>query len=108
MIEKELNKLLVELGINEIISNGGGITDIAINRPKEIWIKKNGDWAKIEKPQMDFLILMDFAEKFAKYNNSEIGLGNAICDGVLPNGLKCIVIVPPAVESNTIAVTINC
>lgn len=108
MIEKELNQILGELGINEIISNDSSITDIAINRPKEIWIKKSGDWVRIEKPQMEFSILMDFAEKFAKFNNSEIGLDNAICDGELPNGLKCIVIVPPAVESNTIAVTINC
>ncbi|MGD9569852.1 MAG: hypothetical protein AB7V48_16325 [Sedimentibacter sp.] len=102
-----LNNHLNVFGINDILENDSEITDIAINRPSEFWYNKTNKWVKVDKESITFCQLMDFANHFAKYNDLEINADNPLCNGVMPSGNNCQVVIPPSVEHNTVAILIS-
>lgn len=104
-----LKSLMKNLGIQEIIDNRleNGVTDIAINRPKEIWIENSQGWKSYPNENITFERLEKFASAFAIFNSQEIGFNSPICSGVFPNGERGQIVLPPAVEDGTIAVSIR-
>lgn len=104
-----LRSLISNLGIQEILDKRleNGITDIAINRPFEIWIENSSGWSVVEAPKLDYERLMKFATAFAIFNSNSISFDNPICSGVLPDGERGQVMIPPSVEDGTIAISIR-
>ncbi|EXS50143.1 hypothetical protein J659_4148, partial [Acinetobacter baumannii 1406589] len=47
-----LKSIIKNSGIQDILDNRveNGVTDIAINRPKEIWIENSKGWSCIDAP----------------------------------------------------------
>ncbi|MDC4147462.1 P-type DNA transfer ATPase VirB11 [Acinetobacter baumannii] len=104
-----LKSIIKNSGIQDILDNRveNGVTDIAINRPKEIWIENSKGWSCIDAPDLTYERLEKFANAFAIFNSQEINFENPICSGVLPNGERGQVVLPPACEDGTIAISIR-
>lgn len=82
-------------------------TEIAINRPYELWTESSKGWQKFDMPNLDYSILHKIANNFAIFNKSEISQRKPICSGIFPNNQRGQVVMPSAVEMNTISITIR-
>lgn len=83
------------------------ITEIAINRPGEIWYEKHGIWQKNDVPNITNKLLRSFATALASFNETTIDDCQPILSGTLETGERIQVVLPPAVEKNTISVTLR-
>lgn len=84
-----------------------GNTEIAVNRPFEIWTENQHGWQKHHAPKLTYNHLKNIANTFAVFNNLEINGENPICSGVLPDGQRGQVIIPTACEVGTVSITIR-
>lgn len=82
-------------------------TEIAVNRPFEIWTENYQGWQKHHAPELDFNRLKQVAITFAVYNNLEINSQHPICSGVLPDRQRGQMIIPSACENGTVSITIR-
>ncbi|EXS50142.1 type II/IV secretion system family protein [Acinetobacter baumannii 1406589] len=109
-IANKLKSLLLDdlilFGIQDILDHEFGVTDIAINKPSEFWFKKGDKWIKVENENITFDSLMNFAKNFAEYNNTSINFDNPLCNGQMPFGYNCQIVIPPAVENGVVAIVI--
>lgn len=97
---------LNNFGIKNILDNKIGVTDIAINKTNEFWFKIDKNWTKVSNDQITFDALMKFAENFAEYNEVSINFDNPICNGQIPFGYHCQIVIPPAVDNSVVAIAI--
>ena len=74
------------------------VTELVVNRPGEIGLERAGAWRWIEAPDLDAPWLSTFAVAAAAYTSQDVGPETPICSTVLPGGVRCQVVVPPAVE----------
>ena len=98
--------LLQSLGIQKFLDDSS-LTEVAINRPKEIWTEGSNGWQKYDMPDLTFGELRHLANVFAIYNKLEINHNNPICSGVLPDGQRGQFLIPSACERDTVAITIR-
>ena len=84
-----------------------GVTEIAINRPGEIWCEKYGVWQKYDNEDINNKLLKSFAVSLASFNETTIDDCNPILSGTLETGERIQVVVYPAIEKNTISVTLR-
>ena len=83
------------------------ITEIAINKPKEIWTEKRGCWTQHASEELTLEVLRNFAPAFAGFNNTGISDINPIVSGTLETGERVQVVYPPASSKGTISVTLR-
>ena len=63
------------------------ITELAINRPGEIFYEKRGRWCSIEAPHVDMDMLSSFTTNVAVYNSQSFEAKTApILSALLPGG----------------------
>ena len=83
-----------------------GLTEVAVNRPNEVFTKIYGKW---ERHEVDFSL--DVAQKFARqlatYHKDNISDVKPILSATLPTGERGQVVLPPACESNTVSITLR-
>ena len=84
-----------------------GVTEIAINKPGEIWQEKYGVWQKHSNEDIDNKLLKSFATALASFNETIIDDLNPILSGTLETGERIQVVMYPATEKNTISVTLR-
>lgn len=82
-------------------------TEIAINRPFELWTEDMQGWHKHAVPELSFAYLKSIAVTFGVFNHFEINGNQPICSGVLPDGQRGQVIIPSACENGTVSITIR-
>lgn len=73
------------------------VTELVVNRPGEIGLEQSGAWRWIEAPDLDDGWLSTLATAAAAYTSQDVGPETPICSTVLPGGVRCQVVVPPAV-----------
>ncbi len=83
------------------------ITEIAVNRPGEIWTEKCGVWVKHINENIDLKTLKYFSVAFAGFNNTGISDINPIVSGTLETGERVQVVYPTATEKGTISITLR-
>lgn len=83
------------------------ITEIAINKPKEIWTEKRGVWTQHASEELTLEVLQNFSPAFARFNNTGISDINPIVSGTLETGERVQVVYPPASSKGTISVTLR-
>lgn len=83
------------------------ITEIAINKPKEIWTEKRGCWTQHFNEELTLEVLQNFSPAFAGFNNTGIDDINPIVSGTLETGERVQVVYPPASSKGTISVTLR-
>ncbi len=82
-------------------------TEIAVNRPFEIWTESSQGWQKHPAPRLDLALSARIANTFGNFNGFEIKPQNPICSGVMPDGQRGQIVVPSACERDTVAITIR-
>lgn len=84
-----------------------GITEIAINRPNEVWIESNQGWVSNEVVNLSMAEIKALANVIATYTEQRIGEENPILSAQLPDGERIQIVLPPATEQNTVSMTIR-
>lgn len=98
--------LLKKLGITSFLKTPG-ITEVAINRPGEIWTEVNGSWERHIFPDITLSSFMQLANSLAILNNNEVNRENPICSVTLPEGERGWIISPPACAPFNCSITIR-
>ena len=83
------------------------LTEICINRPREIWTEGNQGWQRYDAPSLSFHHCRQLATLIASYNGKSISADKPVLSASLPSGERVQVIIPPACEPNTVSITIR-
>jgi type IV secretion system protein VirB11 len=83
------------------------LTEICINRPREVWTEGRDGWQRHAVPELSFSHCRQLATLIASYNGKSISADKPVLSSALPNGERVQVIIPPACEPNTVSITIR-
>ncbi|WP_413154782.1 P-type DNA transfer ATPase VirB11 [Bartonella sp. cb54] len=81
--------------------------EIVINRPYQVMIEGVEGWKTIAAPTLSFNELMGIAKVVASYSKQNISDKNPILSATLPSNERIQIVIPPAVEKDTISMTIR-
>lgn len=83
-----------------------GLTEIAVNRPDELFVKVSGKWQQHEL-KMDFKDCMSFAGAISDYHDGgSVTPEYPLRSVTLPGG-RVQIVIPPATERETVSITIR-
>jgi type IV secretion system protein VirB11 len=88
---KPIRTLLKRAGIQEILDLEL-VTEVAINRPGEIWFEREGIWECSSVSHLDILLCNQLVQSLAIHNH---GLISSV---ILPDGERGQIVLPPASE----------
>lgn len=105
---KPVRAMLKQLGITDALQLDG-VTEVAINRPGELWVEQKGVWRRIDAPHVTFDLCNKLAQAMAVSvsNKSNQLSQNPICPVELPDGERGQIVMPPASQKGTISLTIR-
>lgn len=105
---KPVRALLARAGITQLLAMDG-VTEVAVNRPGEIWYEQNSRWIGLAAPELNFTLCRQLANSMAVQvaNDSNQLRGSPICPVKLPDGERGQIVIPPATEKNCISFTIR-
>lgn len=86
---------------------GGGIDEICVNRPGEVWIESTQGWVRHEEPILTFSYCVQLGRLIASFNKKVINEDKPMLSAQLIYGERAQVIFPPACEQNTVSITIR-
>lgn len=81
--------------------------EIVINRPYQVMTEGIEGWKTINAPTLSFSELMGMAKVIASYSQQSISEKNPILSATLPGNERIQIVIPPAVEKDTISMTIR-
>lgn len=82
------------------------LTEIAVNRPNEVWTEGRTGWVK-HVVDMPFSHCQSLATLIASYNGDFISAEKPALSAGLPNGERVQVVIPGACTPNTVSITIR-
>jgi type IV secretion system protein VirB11 len=83
------------------------VSEISINRPKEIWVEMGGDMSHHEIPEFDLDHLKSLGRLVAQSTEQKISEETPLLSATLPTGYRIQVVFPPACEANTVGMSIR-
>ncbi|KFF42184.1 conjugal transfer protein [Pseudomonas sp. BRG-100] len=95
---------LDQSGVSERL-NRAGTTDVAINRPLEIWIDTPTGWQREEAPWLTYNLCWRLANSLAALNHRDLGAKTPIHTVELPGGERGQIVMAPACEKGTLSMT---
>lgn len=84
-----------------------GLTELAINRPGELWIETQKGWERHDEPDLTFNVCMQLGRLIANFNGKGLSADTPILSAGLLYGERVQVIIPPACEDETVSITIR-
>ncbi len=87
-----------------------GVSEISINKPQEIWVEKMGAKNGMERhpiPTLSLSHLKTLARLIAQFSEQDISEESPLLSATLPEGYRVQVVLPPAVESGSIGISIR-
>jgi len=84
-----------------------GVTEIVVNRPREVYIELGATWQRHQAPDLTLDLLNSLATAIATSTEQTIGPQHPILSAMLPDGERVQIVLPPAVELGTISVSIR-
>jgi len=84
-----------------------GIQEISINTPGEAWVEKFGDMRFEKLPEFTLEHLKGLAHLVAQSTSQNISEEKPLLSATLPGGYRIQVVFPPAVEGNSVAMSIR-
>lgn len=84
-----------------------GVSEVSINRPKEVWVEKYGDMYRHEINEFDLDHLKGLARLVAQSTEQRVSEENPLLSANLPDGYRVQIVFPPACESGTVAFSIR-
>ena len=82
-----------------------GVTEICINKPKEIFIEKNSQFIRYEVDELEYDFLESLASLVAEFNNKDFP--SPLLSGSLPTGERIQFVMNPACENNKFVCSIR-
>jgi len=83
------------------------VTEISINKPKEVFVEENGEIVRHDMPELTFERLMSLATLIASKNGQSINETTPLLSGSLPGGERVQLVIPPCVEPHHVALSIR-
>lgn len=87
--------------------NDETLTEVCVNRPRELWTEGRDGWKRHDAPALSFNHCRQLATLIASYNGKAISNDKPVLSAALPNGERVQVIIPPACEPHTVSITIR-
>jgi len=84
-----------------------GVTELCINRPREIFLETNAGWRQQHLPVADFDWCRRLAKLIANVTHQRIDEASPLLSASLPSGERVQVVLPPATTPGCIAITIR-
>ncbi|MDF3047129.1 MAG: type secretion system ATPase VirB11 [Candidatus Midichloriaceae bacterium] len=84
-----------------------GVSEISINRPFEAWIENKGDIRYESIPELDLEHLKGLAQLVAQSTEQRISEETPLLSATLPTGFRIQIVMPPACEPGTVAMSIR-
>ena len=82
-------------------------TEVVVNRPGHVLVETGPSWLSFEAPQITLERCLALANAVATFTEQEVGPGKPILSAMLPDGERIQIVVPPAVESDAISISIR-
>lgn len=82
-------------------------TEVCINRPGEVFVEIGPEWRKFDAPELTLERCLSLANAIATFTEQEIGPQKPILSAMLPGGERVQIVVPPAVEQDTVSMSIR-
>jgi type IV secretion system protein VirB11 len=96
---------LEQSGVTERLARPG-VTEVAINRPGEIWTETSAaGWVREDAPWLSLETCEYLAGALAVFNHRDLGVKSPIKTVELPGGERGQLVIPPACERGTISMT---
>jgi type IV secretion system protein VirB11 len=83
------------------------LTEVCINRPREVWTEGREGWTRHTVPELTFPVCRQLATLIASYNGKSISMDKPVLSAALPGNERVQVIIPPACEPATVSITIR-
>ena len=100
-----VNELMRTVGLQALLDEE--ITELAINKPHEIWVEDSGGWRSVVAPELSYAQLVGLATAIGVYNKKPIDQDNPIASLTLPQGERCQIVLPPVCIANSVSMTIR-
>ncbi|MCY1388590.1 Type IV secretion system protein VirB11 [compost metagenome] len=101
-----LRDRLYQAGVTQRLSRPG-VTEVAINRPGEIWTDSAEGWQREEAPYLTEETCRALYTAMGAYTWRPLTSDTPIQTLELPDGERALVVVPPACEKGTCSITIR-
>ncbi|MCY1271821.1 Type IV secretion system protein VirB11 [compost metagenome] len=101
-----LRDFMHQTGVSERLTRPG-VTEVAINRPGEIWTDSHAGWQMEPAPWLTEVRCQQLANSMAAYVGRPLTIATPIQTLELPDGERALVVVPPACEKGTYSFTIR-
>ncbi|MBB5073978.1 type IV secretion system protein VirB11 [Bartonella callosciuri] len=99
--------VLTKLKPISVFLKDDSLFEIVINRPYQVMTEGFEGWKTIEVPSLSFNELMGIAKVVASYSKQSISDKNPILSATLPGNERIQIVIPPAVEKDTVSMTIR-
>jgi type IV secretion system protein VirB11 len=83
------------------------VTELCINRPREIFVETHGGWCRAEAPFADFNWCRRLAKLIANVSRQRIDESSPLLSAALPSGERVQIVLPPATTLGCVAITIR-
>ena len=83
------------------------ITEIAINKPGEVWIEKHDEWTRHSCDALSVTYLQSMVTAVASFCNNNLSAAQPMLSATLPKGERIQCVMPPACSPDTISITIR-
>jgi type IV secretion system protein VirB11 len=84
-----------------------GVTELCINRPREIFIESDTGWRRVEAPFADFDWCLRLAKLIANVTRQRVDESAPLLSAALPSGERVQLVLPPATTLGCVAITIR-
>lgn len=108
-VENENEHIIIELAqefFGEYLNGIKGLTEVAVNRPDEVFLKIRGKW-ECRKKALSYDDCETFAAALADFNQDSLSVTKPVLSATLPTGERVQVIMPPVTAQGTISITIR-
>ncbi len=83
------------------------VTELCINRPREIFIETGAGWHREETPFADFEWCRRLAKLIANVTRQRVDESSPLLSAALPSGERIQIVLPPATTMGCVAITIR-
>lgn len=87
--------------------NDPTVTEICINRPKELWIQKNGVFTSRQVPEFDSNFTKELGPLIADHSEQKIKKDTPILSASLPSGFRVQALIAPATKMDHVVIAIR-
>ncbi|MEO5598872.1 MAG: P-type DNA transfer ATPase VirB11 [Novosphingobium sp.] len=83
------------------------VTEVVVNAIGEIGIETPNGWEWIETPELDYRALRTLCDLIAGFTKQDVSEEMPVVSSVLPDGARVQCVIPPAVPTGTVSITIR-